>query len=182
MHFDEYWVSDVSLNILIFFFSGLSQVSVVRLQVQPVALSGPLRLHPILSRQARLHRRLRPLRLVQRSRRLFGSHRTQTSRPRTCAERYEILLGRFVEHVSRLFRTSRPNRAGNVLYGFGHPGRRRALVFRPGRPLRSRRQFGLVPVPVFVRVDQRHRRSGRADPGFDILRPGSASSDAFARG
>lgn len=142
-----------------------------------------MRFHPVLCRQKGFHCRLRPLRLLQRRRRLFRQNRTQTPRPGPRRQRHQILFRRLLKHFPRLFRTPCPSRARNVLHSVGSARRRRVVLLRPGRPFGSDCQLRLLPIPVLLRVHQRHWRPGWPDPRSDLLRPGSTpSTSTYHRG
>lgn len=155
--------------------SGMSQVPVVRLQIESMAISRPMRQHTILRRQAHFRSRLRPLRILERRRRLRRQNRTKTSRPRIGRKQYEILLGRFQQYLSRLLRQPHPNRTGIVLYGVSHLGWRRAELFRSGGDEWGDCRTSDISVSMLIGKYKRYGRARRSDSWTYILR-------TFARG
>ncbi|KAF1394523.1 hypothetical protein PFLUV_G00001200 [Perca fluviatilis] len=86
------------------------------------------------------------------------------------AQRHQVLLGRLEQHVPRVLRLPRADRARHLLHRQRGAGRQRAELLRPGGHDGGAVRESDLPVPVLVGQHQRHRRAGRPDPRARLLR------------
>lgn len=145
-------------------------VPIMRIPLQPVALQGPMRQHPILRGSPHLRGGFRPVRILERSSRLRRQDRIETTRPRFSRKQHEILLGRLEQHLPRLLRQPDTDRTGVVLHRIRHIGRRRAQLFRPRGHEWSDSGPSDVSVSMLVGKHERNGRAGRSNSWTYILR------------
>ncbi len=88
---------------------------------------------------------------------------------------FQLNLNYLFLRYSGLLRAPRPGRARRLLHGLRRPGRRRAVLLRPGGDAGGSGRGGHLPVPVQRGQHQRHRRSGGADTRAAVLRAHAAA-------
>ncbi len=149
--------------------AGVPPLSVLRLPQQSVAIPRPLRQHPVRRGQARLHRRLRAVRLQLRLDRVPGQDRAEAPGRDARRRHHQVLLRRLQQHLPCLLRVPGADRARHLLHGQRGSGRERVELFWPGGDDWGPVREGDLPVPVLIGQHQRDRCAGGQIPRTHIL-------------